>query len=94
MTEPAENDSTSRVMIYPRVVNLNKPGKSARVPVRTFNISARVVTIPAKSYLCDLNEMHVLRSADLSSTSSSEKVATINQQSVNTSEVKNFNGSD
>ena len=94
LTEPAENGSTSRVMICPRVVNLNKPGKSARVPVRIFNISARVVTIPAKSNLCDLNEVHVLRSANFSSTSASEKVATINQQSVNTSEVKDVNGID
>lgn len=94
LTEPAENGSTSRVMICPRVVNLNKPGKSARVPVRIFNISARVVTIPAKSNLCDLNEVHVLRSADLNPTSTSEKVATINQQSVNTSQVKDVDGID
>ena len=37
-------------------------GKTARIPVRLFNMSARVVTVLPKSNLCDLQEVKVLRS--------------------------------
>ena len=43
---------------------MDKPGKNARVPVRTFNMSAKVMTIPPKSVLCQLQEVKVLRSCD------------------------------
>ena len=45
---------------------MNKPGTTARVPVKLLNKSVKVVTIPAKSTLCKLNEIKVLRSVDIS----------------------------
>ena len=38
------------------------PGKNARVPVRVFNMSAKVLTLQPKSILCQLHEVKVLRS--------------------------------
>ena len=59
VTELAETGTPSRVIICPRVVGLNKPGTSARVPVWIYNISAKAVTIPAKSPICELEEVDV-----------------------------------
>ena len=84
ITESAETGTTSRVIVCPRVVGLNKPGTSARVPVRIYNISAKAVTIPAKSLICELNEVDVLRSVDISSTS--EKTVKVQQQQQTVSE--------
>ena len=83
MTEPTE-EGTSRVTVRPRVVALHKPGTSARIPVKVFNMSAKPVTIPAKSPVCELKEVIVLRSADISVTSENKKSANIHQQSVAT----------
>ena len=46
----------------PRVVTINRQGTTARVPVRLYNMSAKVVTIAPRSVLCDLQEVKVLRS--------------------------------
>ena len=54
--------------VCPRVVTLNKPGTSARIPVKLFNMSAKPVTIPAKSPISELKEVTVLRSADVAVT--------------------------
>ena len=78
MTEPAENGS-SRICVCHRVVALNNPGTSARIPVKVFNMSARLVTIPAKSPVCELKEVTVLRSADITGNKNS---VSIHQQSV------------
>ena len=43
---------------------MSKPGKNARVTVRIFHMSAKVVHIPAKAVLCELHEVKVLRSVD------------------------------
>ena len=61
VTEPTDRAS-SKLGICPRIVTLNKPGKNARVPVRIFNMSAKVLTLQPNSLLCQLYEVKVLRS--------------------------------
>ena len=63
VTEQTEKAS-SKIGVCPRVVAMDKPGKYARVPVRIFNMSAEVMTIPPKSVLCQLQEVKVLRICD------------------------------
>ena len=86
VTEPAEDGTTSRLLVCPRVVGLNKPGTSARIPVRICNISAKAVTIPAKSLICELNEVDVLRSADITSKSGKTSTVNVQQQQATVSE--------
>lgn len=86
LTEPAENGSSSRVTVCPRVVRLDKPGTSARIPVRICNLSAKVVTISPKSPICELKEVTVLRSADITSKSSGTCNANIQQQTASSVE--------
>ena len=81
VTELAENGS-SRICVCHRVVALNNPGTSARIPVKVFNMSARLVTIPAKSPVCELKEVTVLRSADIIMASGNKNSVSIHQQSV------------
>ena len=81
VTEPAENGS-SRISVCPRVVALNNPGTSTRIPVKVFNMSTRSVTIPAKSPVCELKEVTVLRSADITMASGNKNSASLHQQSV------------
>ena len=81
ITEPAAEDvGTSRVIVCPRVVELNKPGTSARVPVRVCIISAKPVTIPAKTPISELIQVEVLRSADITSEHKETISARVNQQ--------------
>ena len=77
---------TSRVLVCPRVIGLSKPGTSARIPVRVCNISAKPVTIPAKSLICELNEVDVLRSADISSKPEKTSTVKVQQQQATVSE--------
>lgn len=63
VTEQIENAS-SKIGVCPRVVAVNKPGRNARVPVKIFNMSATVITIPPRSLLCQLQEVKVLRSCN------------------------------
>ncbi|MCG8034843.1 MAG: DDE-type integrase/transposase/recombinase, partial [Candidatus Thiodiazotropha taylori] len=93
VTEPAE-EGTSRVTVCPRVVTLNKPGTTARVPVKVFNMSAKPVTIPAKSPICELKEVTVLRSADMSFTSEKKSSADVHQQTVSSETTVEFNDID
>lgn len=86
VTEPAEEGATSRVSVCPRVVTLNKAGTTARVPVRIFNLSAKPVTIPSKTLVCELKEVTVLRSADLTQTPKHQQSAQIHQQSTASSQ--------
>ena len=65
VTESSSDGSTSRLQVCSRVVTLNKPRTSAQVPVKVFNLSAKVVTIQPKATLCELQEVTVLRSADI-----------------------------
>lgn len=48
--------------VCPRVVSLDSPGKTTRVPVRICNMSAQAIRIPPRSSLCLLNEVQVVDS--------------------------------
>lgn len=63
VTDQTDNASI-KIGLCPRIVNLNKPGRTARVPVKIFNMSAKVLTIRPKAGLCKLQEVKVLRSWD------------------------------
>ena len=63
ITEQAENAS-SKKGVCPRVVAVNKAGRNARVPVKVFNMSAKILTIPPRALLCELQEVKVLRSCN------------------------------
>ena len=60
VTEPTE-DASSRIGVCPRVVKIEKIGTYQRVPVRIYNISAKVLEIAPQSSLCELQEVKVLR---------------------------------
>jgi len=53
---------SQKVTVCPRVVSLDRPGTTARVPVKLFNMSAKPVSIAYKANLCELQEVNVLRS--------------------------------
>ena len=63
VTEQTEGAST-RIGVCPRVVSLDKTERSQRVPVRIFNMSAKVLTIKPRSDICELHEVKGLRHAD------------------------------
>ena len=65
--------------IGPRIVSLQKIGTSQRVPVRIYNMSAKVLHIKPNSDLSELHDVKVLRHID--PISSDIKKAQINQQS-------------
>ncbi|XP_053390373.1 uncharacterized protein LOC128553268 [Mercenaria mercenaria] len=74
VTEPIEDNFQQKSIVCPRVVQLTNSGKTARVPVRICNISAKILKLPARSEICQLNEVKVIRHADIgSNTSVSEK---------------------
>ena len=64
VTEQTEGAST-RIGVCPRVISLDKTERSQRVPVRIFNMSAKVLTTKPRSDICELHEVKVLRHADL-----------------------------
>ena len=81
ITEQIEGGSLPKVAVCPRVVKLDNPGKTSRVPVRLCNLSARVITIPPKANLCDLHEVKVLRSPSVAKTDNKQKTSVnVNQQ--------------
>ena len=63
ITEQTENAS-SKIGVCPRVVAVNKAGRNARVPVKVFNMSAKILTIPPRALLCELQEVKVLCSCN------------------------------
>ena len=63
LTENVECSLSDKVSVCPRVVELSKGGKT-RIPVRIFNITAKVVEIKPKSVLCGLNEVKIVRHID------------------------------
>ena len=63
ITEQADN-AASKIGVCPRVIAVNKVGRHARVPVKIFNMSAKILTIPPKAVLCQLQEVKVLRSCN------------------------------
>jgi hypothetical protein len=58
-------DNLSTFNVCPRIVSLSNAGRTARIPVRIWNISSKVLTIPEKANLCNLEEVRVLRDAPL-----------------------------
>ncbi|MCW4290851.1 MAG: retropepsin-like domain-containing protein, partial [Candidatus Thiodiazotropha taylori] len=63
VTEHTEGAS-SRLGVCPRVVSLEKGGNYQRVPVRVFNMSAKVMKIKPNSSICELHDVKVIRTAD------------------------------
>ena len=63
VTEQTQGAS-SKIGVCPRVVSLDKAEKAQRVPVRIYNMSAKVLTILPRSDLCELHEVKVLRNID------------------------------
>jgi len=72
VTENLENSGLDKPVICPRVVSLSNPGKTARVPVRICNFTAKVLRIPEKSSLCQLSDVKVLRSVPFTEKDSNE----------------------
>ncbi|KAH3834923.1 hypothetical protein DPMN_108256 [Dreissena polymorpha] len=58
--------------VCPREVSLKNHGKTARIPVRVCNLSAKTIKIESKSVLCNLEEVKVLRSVNLCENSYAE----------------------
>ena len=79
VTEQSEIAS-DRIGICPRVVSLKSAGKNHRVPVRIFNISARPILIKPQTLLCELQQVKVLRNADIAETTTATKSANIASQ--------------
>ena len=88
VTESAQDGSTSRLQVCPRVVTLNKPGTSARVPVKVFNLSAKIVTIQPKATLCELQEVTLLRTAEIIKNSGNGNKVNVQQQNASVLEKK------
>ena len=63
VTETLENAGSNIPSVCPRVVSLENPGKTSRVPVRVCNLSARVLKIKVNTQICELHEVSVLRDA-------------------------------
>ena len=80
ITESTEAGHFPNATASPRIVILSNPGKTARVPVRLCNMSAKIVTLPPKSNICELQEVKLLRSLPLNNTEG--VTAHINQQKV------------
>ena len=74
------NGASSRIGVCPRVVSLDKAEKSQRLPVRIYNMSAKVLTIKPKDNLCELHEVKILRNVD--PVPRTENKANVNQQRV------------
>ena len=62
ITEHNDLDSELRtgLSVCPRLVEIGKRGNSSRFPVRICNMSARTITIPAKTRLCQLHKVRVV----------------------------------
>ena len=57
-------DESNDLNICPRVVAVKANSKTARIPVRVCNISARPITIKPRSQLCSLQEVNVIKTMD------------------------------
>ncbi|CAG2217256.1 unnamed protein product [Mytilus edulis] len=60
------DDNQGSLGYAPRVVSLKPTGKS-RVPVRIFNMTAKAIYLKPRSVICGLNEVKIVRHADLDS---------------------------
>ncbi|MCG8094292.1 MAG: DDE-type integrase/transposase/recombinase [Candidatus Thiodiazotropha endolucinida] len=70
------NILTSDFNVCPRLVSVKPNAKTARVPVRICNLSARPITIKPRSQLCDLHEVKVIENVNPFSTSFSQRAST------------------
>ena len=59
-----ENMSDNEFNVCPRVVSVKQNMKTARIPVRICNISARPITIRPKTPICDLHEVKIIKNID------------------------------
>ena len=57
-------DDSCDFNVCPRIVAVKNNSKTARVPVRVCNISARPITIKPKTQLCSLQEVNVIKTMD------------------------------
>ena len=64
-TESTEAGHFPNVTASQRIVTLSNPGKTSKVPVRLCNMSAKIVTLPPKSNICELQEVKLLRSLSI-----------------------------
>ena len=69
VTEGTEAAS-SRIGLCPLIVSLDSPGKYQIVPVRLYNMSAKILTIKPSSALCEPQEVKVLRYPHIDNTKS------------------------
>ena len=53
VTENLDCELSDRVSVCPRILELKKSG-NCRIPVRIFNMTAKIVEIRPKSILCDV----------------------------------------
>jgi hypothetical protein len=88
VTEQCQIDSHG-ALVCPRVVSINTRGRTARVPVRLCNISARPVKIRAKQELCELQEVKVLREAPILQPSSAT-ISTVNTETENKTKLEDM----
>ena len=57
ITKPLDSLTGTEVGVCPRIASLENPGKTSRVQVRIFSMSAKVMTLPAKTNVCKLQEV-------------------------------------
>lgn len=62
VTKSANTMHSSSLLVSPRVVSLESPGKTTRVSIRICNLSAKMIKIPPRPSLCMLNEVKVFDS--------------------------------
>ena len=79
LTEQTQGAS-SQIGVCPCIVSLDKDQTYQQVPVRIYNLSAKVITIQPKSDLCELHEVKVLHNNDLVATE--EETVTVKQHRV------------
>ena len=60
VAEHTNGSLSGNLTICPRVVSLKGPGSTIRVPVRVCNLSAKIIEIPPKAFLCCLKSVEVV----------------------------------
>ncbi|KAH3897224.1 hypothetical protein DPMN_021410 [Dreissena polymorpha] len=85
VTEPVDDIHSHSAIICPRVVQIENPGRTARIPVRICNVTAKPIKIRAKQTLYKLEEVTVLREAPIFEpvTNASASVETKSRESEN-----------
>ncbi|KAH3785806.1 hypothetical protein DPMN_163900 [Dreissena polymorpha] len=88
VTEPIEDIQCQSAIICPRVVRIDTLGKTASIPVRVCNVTARPIKIKAKQTLCQLSEVKVLREAQIFQplNATANPVAASEKENINTNE--------